>query len=75
MSNKYDKVETYKLTIQNFISEKYEQHESGVYLHPPVKDELGKPIYRYMQFEHLLQMLSTEKFYIANRSNLSDLQS
>lgn len=73
MSNKCDKTEAYKLTIQNFSNEEYEQHSSGIYLHPSVKGKLDKPIYRYMQFEHLLKMLSSEKLYIANRSKFTDL--
>lgn len=73
MSNKCEKTETYKLTIQNFSSEKYERHSSGVYLHPSVKDELDKPIYRYMRLEYLLKMLFSKKLYMANRQNFPDL--
>lgn len=33
---------------------------------------LGRSIYRYMSFEHLLSMLSNQELYVSNRKNFSD---
>lgn len=64
----------YRLTIDNFRNEGYIIHK-GVFLHPSVSTEeaLNKSIYKYMRFEHLLNMLINNKLYIANRHTFTDL--
>ena len=60
----------YKLTIQDFKNESYRKC-GDVYLHSNIAD-LDRPIFRYMQFQHLLQILKSKKLYISNRSTFPD---
>lgn len=59
------------LTIQDFKNENY-QKCNGIYVHPNVIEDLDKPIFRYMQFGYLLEMLGTSKLYVPNRTYFRD---
>ena len=60
-----NKCEDYTLTIQDFKNENY-QKCNGIYVHPNIIGDLNKPIFRYMQFGYLLEMLGTSKLYVPN---------
>lgn len=60
-----------ELTIHDFKRENYEK-VNNIYVHPTIKEGLDRPIFRYMQFEHLLEMLKTEKLYVSNRKYFKD---
>lgn len=62
--------DVYKLTIQDFKNESYRKY-GAVYIHPNITD-LDRPIFRYMQFQHLLQLLKSKELYIPNRSTFPD---
>ena len=66
-----NKCEDYTLTIQDFKNENY-QKCNGIYVHPNIIGDLNKPIFRYMQFGYLLEMLGTSKLYVPNRINFRD---
>ena len=67
-----NKGKDYALTIQDFKNENYQEF-NGMYVHPNVIENLDKPIFRYMQFQHLLLMLKNKKLYIPNRSSFPDI--
>lgn len=60
----------YHLSLADFVDEKYIK-TNGIYVHPKIKD-LTRPIYRYIQIEHLLSMLDREELYIPNRKRFKD---
>lgn len=68
-TKKYSSEEYYELTIQEFWNEKYQKYK-GVYVNQSC--DLGKPIFRYIKFEHLLSMLNKRELYIANRKTFND---
>ena len=72
MNNEFMSAKDYALTIQDFKNENYQEY-NGIYVHPKIIDSLNKPIFRYMQFQHLLMMLKNKKLYVPNRSSFSDI--
>ena len=60
-----------KLILKDFINENYKKIQ-GVYVHPSCSQMLNRPVFRYMQFEHLISMIKNQKLYVPNRLSFND---
>lgn len=58
------------LTISDFTLERYDKY-GNVYVHPEIAD-LDRPIFRYIQLDHLIAMLKYSELYVPNRRSFND---
>lgn len=72
-----DKIENIiprEMFAMRFFCKKEEINEvNDIYIHNSIQD-LNRPIFRYMEFGHLLSMLNRKILYISNRDSFSDLR-
>lgn len=46
----------------------------GIYVAQNLKEKINMPIYRYMKYEHLVQLIMEKKLFVSNRQKFTDLR-
>ena len=60
------------ISIEDF-SENYRfTQKNGIWVHQTLSSYMDMKIYKYMRFEHLLELLQSKNMYIANRKSFND---